>query len=92
MARHDNPDLAVVFALCRGARPPRPASYADRLAAIRHLAGLGYTDPQIGVLVGKSARTVLRVRTAHGIAGVPVGTNGRTRVWSVPVTPRRKPG
>lgn len=87
MARHDNPTWAVVDALCRGARLPEGTtpSYADRLEAIRHLAQNGFSDPQIAVLVGKTARTVLRVRQHHGISGLPVGTNRHTRPRQYPV-------
>lgn len=77
------PDMTVVDALCRGVHPLPASTYADRKAAIEHLARNGYSDGQIGTRIGRSARTVLRVRTEHGIRGLPVGTNGLTM-------PRRK--
>jgi hypothetical protein len=80
MARHDIPaDPHIVDALCRGVRPERRPNYVERLAAIRHLAAHGYTDPQVGFMVGRSARQVLRVRHAHGVVGQPVGTNAHTK-------------
>lgn len=85
MARRDlPPDPEVLDALCRGAIPPRRPTYAERLAAIRHLAGNRFSDPQIARLVGVSSRTVLRVRTEHGIPGLPLGTNGFTLPQSWP--------
>lgn len=85
MARRDlRPDPEVVDALCRGMLPPRRPTYGERLAAIRHLAAHRFSDPQIGRLLRISPRTVLRVRTEHGIAGLPVGTNGHTLPQSWP--------
>ena len=85
MARRDiAPDWQVVDALCRGGRPPRRATYVDRLTAIRHLALNDFTDPQIAYLLRCSTRTVLRVRRGNGIPGRPVGTNGFTRAWHAP--------
>lgn len=85
MARRDlPPDPEVLDALCRGMLPPRRPTYAERLAAIRYLAGYRFSDPQIGRLLRVSPRTVLRVRTEHGIAGLPVGTNAFTLPQSWP--------
>lgn len=85
MARPDPElDLRVVDALCRGVTPPRPSTPAERLAAVRHLAKHGFTDGQAALLIGVSRRTVLRIRTANGIKGVPRGVNKHTRLRSWP--------
>lgn len=88
MARRTEPDLTVVDSLCRGVRPVRKPTYSERLAAIRHLAENGYTDPQIAHLVGRSTRQVIRLRAEHGILGQPVGVNGHTRRRTWPLEPR----
>jgi len=88
MARWTPPDMQIVDALCRGARPSRKPTYSERVAAIRHLARNGYTDPQIGQLVDRSLRAVQRLRREHQIPGQPVGTNGHTRRWDWPLESR----
>lgn len=73
------PDMAIVDAMCRGFTPARPPTSWERLVVVRHLAKRGYTDREIGARIGRSARTVLRLRREFGIAGQPVGTNRYTR-------------
>jgi hypothetical protein len=92
MARYTEPDLTVVDALCRGVRPVRKPTFSERLAAVRHLASHGYTDPQIAHLIGLAPRSVQRLRADHGISGQPVGTNGHTRrrVWPLEARNVRK--
>jgi hypothetical protein len=73
------PDLSIVSAIVRGVEPARRPTIAERVVAVRHLAGFGYSDAQIAERVSRSVRQVLRIRSAHGIAGLPVGTNASTR-------------
>jgi hypothetical protein len=72
------PDLNVVEALCAGLAPDRSPTAAERVLAIRHLAGR-MTDAEIAARVGRSPRTVQRLRREHGIVGLPHGTNRYTR-------------
>ncbi len=72
------PDMAVVDAMCRGFTPARPPTQAERVRAVRHLAGR-YSDAVIGARIGRSERTVQRIRAALAIPGQPVGTNRHTR-------------
>lgn len=91
MARRDiEPDMRVVDALCRGAEPPRRANYVERLAAIRHLAESRFSDRQIAALIRITPRSVIRIRSEHGIKGLPRGTNGMTRPRVWPLEPRNR--
>jgi len=73
------PDMTVVSMLVRGVDLPRRPTIPEVVAAVRHLARYGYSDAQIGRVVGRSARQVLRIRSAYEIRGLPVGTNQSTR-------------
>jgi hypothetical protein len=86
--RTTEPDMRIVDALCRGVQPERQVTTAELLAAIRYLSGQGYSDGQIGHLVRRSRRTVLRYRSAHGIRGLPFGSNGLTRPREFPLPAR----
>lgn len=84
MTRDTEPDMRVVDALCRGVTPARPSTYSERVLAVRHLARHGFTDGQTATLIRVSRRTVLRIRSEHRIAGVPVGVNRHTRLRDHP--------
>jgi hypothetical protein len=75
----DPPDWAVVSAMVRGAAWPRVPRASEWVAAVRHMAGHGYSDAQIAARLGRAPRTIARIRAAHRIEGLPVGTNGLTR-------------
>lgn len=90
MARTDNPDPVVVDMVMSGQRPDHRPNYATRVAAVRALAGDGYTDSQIGWLLRVTARAVVRVRGQHGIPGQRMGLNGYSRRHPTPNPVRRR--
>lgn len=85
MARTEPVDREVVATLLAFRWPTRRPTYADRVAACRALAAEAYTDGQIAAALRCTARTVLRMRTQHGIPGQPIGLNGRTRKHALPL-------
>lgn len=82
-------DEVVVDRLITG-HPAGRVRPADLAEAIRRLAGNQYSDGQTALLVGRSRRTVLRVRSRHRIpAGVPSGSSRHLPV-DAPILPWTK--